>query len=151
QQLKGVTDAQRLDILRRIGFEETKEFADRQALSCTELTELKTKVDFQSHSVFHPILPRCESQRAPHEIAQSKRDLERALAAEIYAFAFPDGQYSDRDLILLREAGYRCGLTLDAGFNSASTPLLRLRRICVPDSADLHELLVKTSGIWGLI
>jgi peptidoglycan/xylan/chitin deacetylase (PgdA/CDA1 family) len=151
QQLKAVSDEERLAILSRAGFEETKEFGERQALSAVELSELKASVDFQSHSMFHPILPRCVSARARAEIMQSKEDLQAGLATEVYAFAYPDGQYSDRELLLLKRAGYRCGLTLDRGFNSASTPRFRLRRVAVSDHADRHELLVKTSGVWGAI
>jgi peptidoglycan/xylan/chitin deacetylase (PgdA/CDA1 family) len=151
QQLKTVQDVERLEMLRQAGFEEMREFADRQALSATEVAELKPVVDFQSHSVFHPILPRCDSARAAAEITQSKQDLQMLLATRIYAFAFPDGKYSDREVRLLEKAGYRCGLTLDLGFNSANTSPFRLRRICVPDAADHHELLVKASGLWGSI
>jgi len=149
QQLKTVPDGERLAILRKAGFEETKEFDERQALSAVELEQLKTRVDFQSHTVFHPILPRCLSARAEAEITKSKKDLETGLAREVYAFAYPNGEYSERELRLVEEAGYRCGLTLDRGFNSEKTPLFRLRRICLPDYADRHELLVKTSGLWG--
>jgi peptidoglycan/xylan/chitin deacetylase (PgdA/CDA1 family) len=149
QQLKTVRDEERLAILRKAGFEETTEFEERQALSAPEIEELKGKVDFQSHSVFHPILPRCVSARAEAEITQSKEDLEASLASEIYAFAYPNGEYSERELLLVEKAGYRCALTLDRGFNSARTPPFRLRRICLPDDADRHELVVKTSGLWG--
>lgn len=149
QHLKTVSDGERLAILREAGFEETKEFDERQALSAAELEELKTKVDFQSHTVFHPILPRCVSARADAEITKSKEDLQVGLAAEVYAFAYPNGEYSERELRLVENAGYRCALTLDPGFNSEKTPLFRLRRICLPDYADRHELLVKTSGLWG--
>jgi len=149
QQLKTVPDGERLAILRKAGFEETTEFDERQALSASEIEELKTKVDFQSHTVFHPILPRCLSARAEAEIRKSKEDLQKGLVTEVYAFAYPNGEYSERELDLVEKAGYRCALTLDRGFNSELTPLFRLRRICLPDYADQHELLVKTSGLWG--
>jgi peptidoglycan/xylan/chitin deacetylase (PgdA/CDA1 family) len=149
QQLKTVPDEERLAILRKTGFEETREFEERQALSAKEIEELKSQVDLQSHSVFHPILPRCVSARAEAEITQSKVDLEAALATDIYAFAYPNGEYSDRELLFVERAGYRCAVTLDRGFNSEKTHPFRLRRICLPDDADQHELLVKTSGLWG--
>jgi peptidoglycan/xylan/chitin deacetylase (PgdA/CDA1 family) len=149
QRLKAVPDEERLAILGQAGFEETREFAERQALSAAELEDLKTDVDFQSHSVLHPILPRCAAARAEAEITGSKKSLETTLATAVYAFAYPNGDYSARELLLVDRAGYRCAVTLDRGFNSATTPLLRLRRICLPDHADRHELLVKTSGLWG--
>jgi peptidoglycan/xylan/chitin deacetylase (PgdA/CDA1 family) len=149
QQLKTVPDDERLAILRETGFEETKEFDARQALSINELRELNNKADFQSHTVFHPVLTHCSSERAEAEIAQSRINLKTMLGNEVYALAYPNGTYSEREIRLAEKAGYKCALTLDRGFNTARTPLFRLRRICVPDNANRHELLVKTSGLWG--
>jgi peptidoglycan/xylan/chitin deacetylase (PgdA/CDA1 family) len=151
QQLKTVPDDERLAILHETNFEETQEFDERQALSMSELRELNPKVDFQSHTVSHPILPRCSSERAEAEIARSKLDLQTRLGHEVYALAYPNGDYSEREVRLAERAGYRCALTLDRGFNTARTPLFKLRRICIPDDADQHELLVKVSGLWGEI
>ena len=151
QQLKTMPDDERLDTLRETSFAETKEFDDRQALCVSELRELNNKADFQSHTVFHPILPYCSSERAEAEIARSKMDLQTRLGNEVYALAYPNGAYSERELRLAENAGYRCALTLDRGFNTERTPLFRLRRICIPDDADQHELLVKASGLWGVI
>lgn len=151
QQLKTVPDDKRVAILRERGFEETEEFETRQALSVSELRELSSKADFQSHTVFHPILPRCSSERAEAEIVRSKLDLQTTLGTEAYALAYPNGEYSERDIRLAERAGYRCALTLDRGFNTETTPLFKLRRICIPDDADQHELIVKVSGLWGEI
>jgi len=151
QLLKGVPDADRLAALTRMGFEETKEFGDRQALSALELNELKASVDLESHTVLHPILPRCSPERAETEIKKSKRDLQRLLASEVYAFAYPNGEYSERELRFVEDAGYKCAVTLDRGFNSEKTAIFKLRRICIPDGAGRHELIVKVSGMWQAI
>jgi poly-beta-1,6-N-acetyl-D-glucosamine N-deacetylase len=149
QRLKTVPDDERLAALRRAGFEEAKEFDERQALSIVELREMNSRADFQSHTVFHPILPRCSEEKAEAEIAGSRSDLQTRLGCEVYALAFPNGDYSERELRLAARAGYSCALSADGGFNTKRTPLFRLRRICVPDDADRHELLVKASGLWG--
>jgi poly-beta-1,6-N-acetyl-D-glucosamine N-deacetylase len=151
KQLKTVPDDKRVAILRERGFEETEEFDERQALSVSELRELSSKVDFQSHTVFHPILPRCSSERAEAEIVRSKLDLQTTLRNEVYALAYPNGEYSERDIRLAKRAGYRCALALGRGFNTERTPLFKLRRICIPDDADQHELIVKASGLWDEI
>jgi peptidoglycan/xylan/chitin deacetylase (PgdA/CDA1 family) len=151
QGLKTVSDAERLRILSGTGFNETEEFNEQQALSDAEMHDLRACVDFQSHTVLHPILPRCGTARAEAEIMGSKQDLETRLAVDIYALAYPNGSYSERDVDLAEKAGYRCALTLDSGLNSGTTPRFRLRRIAVPDEAGVHELLVKASGLWGSI
>src|SRR5262249_48939276 len=110
QQLKTVPDDERLAILRETSFEETKEFDERQALSVSELRELKSKVDFQSHTVFHPILTRCSSERTEAEIAKSRMELQTMLGNEVYALAYPNGTYSEREIRLAEKAGYKCAL-----------------------------------------
>jgi len=151
QQLKTLPDAERVAILHEAGFEETKEFDESQALSGVELEDLKPRVDFQSHTVFHPILPRCLSEKAEAEIAKSRTDLQTRLGTEVYAFAYPNGEYTERELLLVEKAGYRCALSLDRGFNTKTTPPYRLRRICIPDQAKPSELIVKASGLWDII
>ena len=78
-------------------------------------------------------------------------ELERRYKINIYALAYPNGDYSERDLRLAQQAGYRCALTQDPGFNDRTTDLFRLRRIPVQDESSISELLVKASGLWGLI
>lgn len=149
--LKTISNEKRLEFLRELGFEEEKEFEDRVALSNNEIEELKDIVDFQSHTMFHPVLPNCSSERAYKEISQSKKDLERNYGLEIYALSYPNGDYSDREISMAKKAGYKCGITVDVGFNSQNTDLFRLKRMSIRDDADINELLVKVSGFWGYI
>lgn len=148
--LKDIPDKERLDILGRFGFEERKEFNDRQTLSRREIEEMKDIVDFQSHTMFHPLLPKCSMEKVLKEISQSKKDLELKYGFRIYALSYPNGNYSKREISITKKSGYECGITLDLGFNSQRTDLFRLKRICI-DDADTSELLVKTSGFWGFI
>ena len=84
-----------------------------------------------------------------HLITISIKEL---LGNEVYAFAYPNGDYSEREVRFVEKAGYKCAVSLEPGSNSAMTPQFRLRRFCIPDDASLHELIVKTSGLWhGLL
>ena len=145
---KQMTDAERLELLLSRDYHPEQEYPDRQALSKSEIEELKSLVDFQAHSVSHPILPACADEKAEHEIERCKTDLERLYGLKIEAFAFPNGDCSERDIVIARNAGYRCALTLDTGINDIDVDLFRLRRIPVPDDASVSELLVKASGFW---
>lgn len=149
--LKSLPDEQRVERLLRLGFNELHEYPERQALSSDEIAALTGQVDFQAHTRLHPILPRCSRERAVDEIAGSKKELETRFALNIYAMAYPNGDYSERDIEIARNAGYECALTLDAGYNTAETELLRLKRIAMYDNADLNEVVVKASGFWGLL
>ena len=151
QALKMLPDEERVRALLDKGYEARREYETRQALSGDEIAEMKGSVDFQSHTVFHPILPSCKAVKARWEIGESKAALERELGRPVYALAYPNGDYSDREISLLRDEGYTCGLTSDAGFNDRETDVFRLRRMTIPDDAGVSELIVKTSGLWALL
>jgi peptidoglycan/xylan/chitin deacetylase (PgdA/CDA1 family) len=151
QGLKRVADEERLEELANLGFSETAEQATRQALSAIEIEEMKSVVDFQSHTVLHPLLPQCSASRSSVEISDSKSQLEDKFGLSIYALAYPNGDYSAREIEAAKASGYRCALTLDSGFNSRTTPACQLKRICINDDAELIELFVKASGLWGFL
>jgi len=150
QLLKAMPDERRLEILRRFGWEETKEFPNRIALSKEEVEEMKQAVDFQSHTRFHPLLPRCSAEKAYAEIRGSREDLHNEYGLDIYALAFPNGDYTEREIAMASEAGYECAVTVEAGFNGPDTDLFRLKRLGLTDEAGVNELLVKVSGLWSL-
>lgn len=151
KQWRKMAKVQRWEILMETGFEETKEFSDRMALCDDEIRDMINLVDFQSHTVFHPILPHCSDNRAQREIGESKKELESKYNIDIYALSYPNGDYSDRDIQIAKEMGYKCGVTVDLGFNSENSDLFRLKRICMDDEAGISELLVKASGLWEYI
>ena len=149
--LKQIPNRKRLEVLKNEGFDEESDYRDRQALSKDEIMNMQFLVNFQSHTIFHPILPRCNMKESRYEIANSKKDLENTYGLNIYALCYPNGDYSERELSLVEEAGYECGLTADLGFNSKDTDIFRLSRIGVRDDSDIHELLVRASGLWSFL
>ena len=151
QSLKSIPDDKRLDILRELGFSETTGLATRQALSVAEIKEMKDAVDFQSHTIYHPILPQCSAARALREISESRNELQDKFGLPIYALAYPNGSYSDREIEMAKAAGYKCALTMDFGFNSNKTQVFQLKRICINDDASIDELIVTASGLWGFL
>jgi len=151
QRLKRLPDAARLRALQETGFDEAREYADRSALSSDEIGAMRETVDFEAHTRLHPVLPMCDEQRARDEISGCKRILAERFGLDTWAFAYPNGDYCDRDVRLVKDSGFRCALTIDAGFNDARTDIFRLKRILIPDNAGLDELAVKASGFWGFL
>jgi peptidoglycan/xylan/chitin deacetylase (PgdA/CDA1 family) len=146
--LTALPDEERQRALVRRGFDEQAEHPEPVALSRAEIADLADVADFQSHTISHPILPRCSEEKARREIVESKADLEREMGLDIYAFAYPNGDYSARDVQMVAEAGYDCGVTLDPGFNSLSTDPMRLKRLWIGDEDGIDELVVKACGLW---
>lgn len=149
QYLKAMSDVQRSRHLAQRGFRQREDAQSRQALSQADIAEMAATVDFQAHTRFHPILPRCTALRAWEEIQGARDDLVRFFGLDVYAIAYPNGDYSDRDIAYARRAGYACGLTMDEGSNAANTDSYRIRRIAIPDDAGVDEMMVKASGLWA--
>ncbi len=148
--LKLLSDRDRLERLGRSGFVECG--PEPEALSDREIQEMAGRqVDFQSHGLSHAILPRCEEAKARAEILDSRSALSSRYGLDIYAFSYPNGDFSEREVQLVREAGYRCGVTIEAGFNGANTDPYRIKRLRLDDTDSVNEVIVKASGVWGLI
>jgi poly-beta-1,6-N-acetyl-D-glucosamine N-deacetylase len=150
--LKRIRDEERLALLRESRRGSNARGAEPQALSDEQITGLKPIVDFQSHTISHPILPYCDGAKAWKEINESKRQLESSYGLSIYALSYPNGDYSAREMRLAKEAGYTCALSVDFGFNSTRTDPYRLRRIAIDDDRDgTSTLVVKACGLWGFL
>jgi peptidoglycan/xylan/chitin deacetylase (PgdA/CDA1 family) len=143
------SNSDKLKILAKVGFGREKEFEKPQALTKKQIMEMKNHVNFQSHTLFHPCLPTCRDDEAKEEIVSSKKILERDYGLNINTISYPNGDYSDRDIAISKAAGYKCGITVDYGFNTMGTDLFRLKRLSVNDTNDINELIVKASGVWA--
>lgn len=150
-ELKKLNNNERLFFLEAIGFNQQKDFDYPQALTMNQINEMKNLVDFQSHTLFHPILPMCNNEESYFEIVESKNKLEKEFKLDIYAIAFPNGDYTEREIEYCKSAGYKCAITVDYGFNTKNTDPFKLKRLSVNDTEDLNELIVKSSGLWGWV
>jgi peptidoglycan/xylan/chitin deacetylase (PgdA/CDA1 family) len=148
-ELKYKSNKNKLDLLSKVGFQQEKEFNNAQALQKVQIEEMKRYINMQSHTLFHPILPKCDDDEAKEEIFKSKQILEKEYGLNINAISYPNGDYSDRDIQLSKDAGYKCGITVDFGFNTLHTDIFRLKRLSVNDTNNIDELIVKASGVWS--
>jgi len=150
QQLKLLANKDRLNRLASVnGYHPEKEFIKRQALSKAEMLDMKRQgVDFQSHTLLHPILTTCTDEECWLEVAESKRVLEDLLEASIAHFAYPNGDYSTREVAYLQEADYRSARATDVGWNGPSTNIYALRSMVISDDATLNEMIAQLSGIF---
>lgn len=101
-----------------------------------------------AHTVNHPILSRISPARARTEIEVSRTMIEMAWGRSPQAFAYPNGgaeDYTSTVTRLVRDAGFRCGVTTRFGLNTASTPPFELRR-GGPWEHDLPLFALKLAG-----
>lgn len=145
-----LTHSGRVESLRREGFRFEAEYETRQALSRTEIEEMRPFVEFECHSMFHENIMSCDPAALRRAVVEAKEKLERDFGLTIRVFAYPSGDYCLDHLALVREAGYCCAVTSDPGFNSTGSDILRLKRIEALgpfESGTLNELIVRSSGI----
>ena len=152
EQLKKISNHEKLQILKEIEFDLKKEYQESHALSKEQIRKMQPYVDFQSHTQFHPCLPQCNDNEAHNEIFNSKCFLEKEYGLTINAIAYPNGDYSNRDIKLCNAARYEFGLTTEPGFNTCNTDPFKLKRIGVNEkSNNINEIITQASGVTGII
>lgn len=151
EEFKKISNSERLSELQKMGFIETNEYSEPQALNRNQIEEMADFVNFQSHTKYHPCLPQCDDNEAHKEIYGSKKKLEEEYNFNINTIAYPNGDYSQRIVSITKKSGYDCGITIDHGFNTLSSDLFRLKRLSTNDTSDLNEFIVRVSGLWGFL
>ena len=138
EKLKRLPNVERLAHLKHTAdFEPEKVYPDRHALSITEMEEMIKDVDFQPHTKFHPILPHCTETECRQEILGSKTDLERFLKVECSHFSYPNGDYTEREIEIVKTAGFRSARTTIIGWNTLDTAPYQLKTVPIADDAGL--------------
>jgi peptidoglycan/xylan/chitin deacetylase (PgdA/CDA1 family) len=150
--IKQLNDEERLEVLRKkYQYSDIREYEFAQALTSEQMLAMTEFVDFQSHTVSHPCLPKCSAEKALHEIAASKAFLEKMLAKDINCLAFPNNDYTEREIKMSRDSGYQYLFTANFGFNVDDENNYLLNRLSTNDTSDTNELLLRVTGIWKLL
>ncbi len=148
QSLMRVPNAEReLRLREDFGFAREDEAETRQALSLEELAEITQFTDLEPHTRSHPILPLCDEAECREEIAGSKRDLERLLGRPCRHFAYPNGAHGEREVELVRAAGFASARTIEHGWNGIDADPYRLKVLGIDDSASINALAAHLAGI----
>jgi len=148
--LKQLTRTEMLQRLHdEVGYSPKKNYPDRQALSREEMQEMQAAgVDFQAHTCFHPILPHCSAEESWQEINECRHKLEHLLGRTVAHFAYPNGDYSDRDIQYLKQAGFHSARTMDFGWNTLNTDLFKLKALDINESASISKLAAQLTGVF---
>jgi peptidoglycan/xylan/chitin deacetylase (PgdA/CDA1 family) len=117
------------EIARRAGL------ADRCDLMMTrgqvlELADMGMEIG--AHTVHHPILRSVDGDRAAQEIADSRDVLGGWLGKAPTVFAYPNGvpgvDYTERDVELVRRAGFKCAVSTARGAAGTGSDVFQLPR-----------------------
>jgi peptidoglycan/xylan/chitin deacetylase (PgdA/CDA1 family) len=120
-------------------------------LGAADIDRMKAAVDFASHTRFHPVLTTCIDPDCADEIESSKAETEGLIQGPCLDFSYPNGDYGERELALVRRAGYRSGRTVDLGWNEARTDPFRLKVLGTSDVASVNRLAADLAGASGYL
>ena len=152
RELKNISNEEMLLFLwDEVDYLPEREFRDRQAMNKKEMKAMLPFVDFQSHTKFHPILPNCNDDECWEEIKTSKSSLEMLLGRSVEHFAYPNGDYGEREIQYLKRCGYRSARTKDWGWNTIRTDPLRMKNMNLNEKASINKLSAQVSGCYRLV
>ncbi len=150
ERMKTLSNKERLSVLKKHDFSQKNEAKSPQALTYQHLLEMKAIVDFQCHTSFHPIVTSLSAEELEIEIKESKSAL-NAFVPEMVHFAFPNGDYSNREVDYLTNCNFISARTTDIGFVGKGSDPMKLKIVGISDDAGICKLRVQLSCLFGWI
>ena len=149
ERLKRLSNSERLHELRSCGFhqESLNKGAKATGLSIEQIEAMLPYVDFQSHTRFHPILTKCEDSVCVEELVESKKEIEKLTGLTCTHLSYPNGDYGQREIAVLKAAGYRTGRTVDLGWNDDTTDPYQLKALDIHDDSSVPWFAAQLTGI----
>lgn len=121
---------------------------DYASLTWDEVVEMQSSglITIGSHTVTHPILPKCSVAEVEHELTLSKTLIEKILGRACGLFCYPNGDFDAGTRAAVGTAGYAGAASSMRGLNDNRADLLALKRFGVPNRFSLVEFAARVSG-----
>lgn len=106
-------------------------------------------ISFGAHTMHHPMLT-CltDSLEVDYEVCECRTELEKKLGHPVRTFAYPYGDFGERELQAVRAAKYAWAVTTIHGVNTPQTDPHLLYRIVVGEHQHWLVVAAKASGVW---
>jgi len=149
KELKKMPEEKRLGILQEV----KKQLSpDRDAMTVADVRKISASpwITIGAHTQTHPILTNCSERQVYDEIKSSKQILESWTGQEVAWFAYPNGNYSRREIQVLKTLNYRLAFSSDPEY---LTPELLKDNFTLPrfgflEGASLAENICRITGVW---
>jgi hypothetical protein len=147
--LKWVPNEQRMQELERI---KPNVPNNRDALTIEEVKTISQSpyITIGSHTVTHPILTMCNDETSKYEIVESKKTLENWIKNPVTFFAYPNGNYTEREINTLKSNGFQMAFTTKPEYvtlNSFKSPF-EIPRFDVLENISFAENIIRMTGVW---
>ena|ERR1035437_103878 len=134
---------------KRFGHTDTRAYENGSALSWEDVREwINAGGQVGGHTMSHPILTKCSKEQAIEEITQCKVVIDRTLGYKARHFAYPNGDWNEGVVWMVRNAGYQTARTARHGWVTLDSDCFKLPVMGVSDDADLGKLALQVTGVW---
>jgi glycosyltransferase involved in cell wall biosynthesis/peptidoglycan/xylan/chitin deacetylase (PgdA/CDA1 family) len=135
-----------------VGTVKTTEGYERRVLTASELATLVSQgvIDVGGHGKTHTPLPSLELNTAREEIMVSLKYVSSFSADSSRSFAYPKGKFTNRDVDLVREAGFTRAFTVQPGYWMPTSDLYRIPRIPLLQWMNSRDVTRLIRGVWRI-
>ena len=153
EMIKKLPDDERREQLRTVyNHWDEKEYDMPVALSRKELEDfVSLGGTIGSHTLFHPLLDRCQDDDGIRECGLSRKLLESFIGQPVVHFALPNGNGNEKVLKWIRFAGYRSCRTTTPGWVIPGTSPYCLPVFGITDSATPWKAAIQACGLWAIL
>lgn len=147
--LKKMSNDLRLSVINKI---KRNVVLEREAMTIEQIRRISESefVTIGGHTHSHPILTNCDDDQLYSELKVSKDKLENWTGKEVSFFAYPNGDYSKKEMQVLHDLNYKLA------FSSVPKPLTvsdLKNNYCLPrfgllEGASFAENLCRMMGVW---
>jgi len=123
----------------------------RQAMTIDDIKSLSKYeyIEFGSHTVNHVLTPNCNLSQLSFELRKSKEEIEELTGKTVSSFSYPNGDYSSRDIEVLRKQNYSLAATTESrGITKKDNIYLVPRFSGGLDNISFQESLCRSLCIW---
>ncbi|GAB3662527.1 hypothetical protein GCM10028791_37640 [Echinicola sediminis] len=147
QDLKKISNEERLRLISAL-----PPLSEREAMDIEQIKKIAKSefVHIGGHTHTHPILPNCSAEQSYEELKISKEKLEQWIGKKVISFAYPNGDYTSREIGILKELGYEVAFTCEpVGITSSKlTSPFKIPRYAFLEGAPIAENICRMMGIW---
>lgn len=149
QELKKIPNSERLELIDQI--KEPKKYG-REAMDIDQIKRISKSpyIHIGAHTHSHPILPNCSYEQSFEELKLSKEKLESWTGKPITTFAYPNGDFTTREIVFLSQLNYQLAFTCEPTFIKTQHLLspLKIPRFAFLEGATMAENICRMVGIW---
>lgn len=120
---------------------------ERSFLSWEEVREMAKSglITFGSHAATHRILTTLTDTEIQDELLRSKEKLiaEKVVDPSLIPLSYPNGNYNEKIVRIVKEVGYNLAVTTEKGWNHLGSNPFTLRRI------GIHQDMTSTAAMFG--